>query len=320
MIEVVRACGDRDLVAREDRHAAPGGHRCPSTSTRLRVEPAAVALAAERGDGPRVGEEAAWVLPTPAEQLVQVVGGGRAACGWDALLEVGVVQQAELAVVDQLVLLALAQRLDGQPELLLGLVHRLVVEVGDAGVDAQHGLGDAQLVLAGRRPRSRRRCPGRSRLAACARRPGRWPPRRTCSALRRDRAQLLRCARAAPRSGPTISSNVLAGQGEHGAGGDRPGGDTPRCVLGVDQRLVAEVGRRRPARRATGLVAVLAGADLARPCRGRAGTPRRPGCRLDDHVPGRELPLDEPVGQRSSAPRSSSNAAQQRQLAQLRRG
>ena len=84
------------------------------------------------------------------EQLVQVVRGGRAAAGVDALLEVGVVQQAELAVVDQLVLLALAQRLDGQPQLLLGLVHRLVVEVGDPGVDPQHGLGDAQLVLARR--------------------------------------------------------------------------------------------------------------------------------------------------------------------------
>src|SRR5207249_2232686 len=40
-------------------------------------------------------------------------------------------------------------RLDREPELLLGLVHGLVVEVGHARVDAQHGLGDAQFVLAG---------------------------------------------------------------------------------------------------------------------------------------------------------------------------
>ena len=58
-------------------------------------------------------------------------GVGGPAWGWMPLLEVGVVEQAELPVVDQLVLLALAQRLDGEPELLLGLVHRPVVEVGD---------------------------------------------------------------------------------------------------------------------------------------------------------------------------------------------
>ena len=62
---------------------------------------------------------------------------------WMRCLQVGVVQQPELAVVDQLVLLALAQRLDGQPQLLLDLVHRLVVEVGDPGVHPQHGLRDA---------------------------------------------------------------------------------------------------------------------------------------------------------------------------------
>lgn len=45
-------------------------------------------------------------------------------------------------------LLPLAQRLDGEPQLLLGLVHRLVVEVRHAGVDPQHGLGDAEFVLA----------------------------------------------------------------------------------------------------------------------------------------------------------------------------
>ena len=44
--------------------------------------------------------------------------------GLDALLEVDVVEQTELPVVDQLVLLALPQRLDDEPQLLLGLVHR----------------------------------------------------------------------------------------------------------------------------------------------------------------------------------------------------
>ena len=58
-------------------------------------------------------------------------------------------EQAELAVVDQLVLLGLLEGLDGEAQLLLGLVHRLVEQVGDARVDLQHGLGDAELELAG---------------------------------------------------------------------------------------------------------------------------------------------------------------------------
>lgn len=43
---------------------------------------------------------------------------------------------------------ALAQRLDGEPELLLRLVHRPVVEVGDPRVDPQDGLGNGEFVLA----------------------------------------------------------------------------------------------------------------------------------------------------------------------------
>ena len=60
----------------------------------------------------------------------------------------GVGQQAELRVVDQVVFLAFAQRLDGQPQLLLHLVHRVVEQVRDPGVHAQHALRHAQLVLA----------------------------------------------------------------------------------------------------------------------------------------------------------------------------
>ena len=93
-----------------------------------------------------MGEEELRAAP-PAEQLVQVVRGRHAVVRLRGAASYRRVQQAELAVVDQLVLLALAQRLDREPQLLLGLVHRLVVEVGDAGVHPQHGLGDAQLVL-----------------------------------------------------------------------------------------------------------------------------------------------------------------------------
>lgn len=77
----------------------------------LWVEAAAVAFPTERGDRARVRQETAR-LPAPAEQLVEVVGDGRAGAGGDALFEVGVVQQPDLAVVDQLVFLALAQLLD----------------------------------------------------------------------------------------------------------------------------------------------------------------------------------------------------------------
>ena len=142
--------GDRDLVARQDRDAAPGRHLVPPKSMLRRVDAGPVALLAERRDRPRVGQEDRRLLPHRGQQVVHVVRGRRAGAGVDALAEVGVVQQAEVAAVDQLVLLALAQRLDGQPQLLLGLVHRLVVEVGDAAVHAQHGLRDAELVLARR--------------------------------------------------------------------------------------------------------------------------------------------------------------------------
>ncbi|GAB3698329.1 hypothetical protein GCM10027597_60620 [Saccharopolyspora tripterygii] len=66
-------------------------------------------------------------------------------------------QESEVAVVDEFVLLAFAEGFDGESELLFGLVHRLVVEVGDAAVDAENRLGDAEFVFAGGTSRSRRR-------------------------------------------------------------------------------------------------------------------------------------------------------------------
>ena len=165
----------------------------------------------------RVGEEQLR-LAAPRQQLVHVVRGRRAGAGVDPLLEVGVVQQAELAVVDQLVLLALAQRLDGQPQLLLDLVHRLVVEVGDAGVDAQHRLRDAELVLARRQLVVDERA-GQRRLAVVAGRERRSPPRRTCSA-RLD--GLASCCAMCARSvsvWPLSRSNVVPRQHQHGARG-----------------------------------------------------------------------------------------------------
>jgi hypothetical protein len=76
-----------------------------------------------------------------------VIGGRGPAAGLDALLEVGVVQQAEPGVVEQFVFLAFLQCFDGEPQLVLDLVHRLVEQVRDARVYPQHGLRDAQFVL-----------------------------------------------------------------------------------------------------------------------------------------------------------------------------
>src|ERR1700734_1200092 len=112
----------------------PAGPRSPADLRRLRVDAAVGALAAERGDGPRMGEEESGVLPHAGQQFVHVVGGRRAGPGVQPLGEIGVAQQADVGVVDELIFLAFAQGLDGQAELVLDLVHRVVVQVGDPGV------------------------------------------------------------------------------------------------------------------------------------------------------------------------------------------
>ncbi|EAU68583.1 hypothetical protein STIAU_8786 [Stigmatella aurantiaca DW4/3-1] len=145
------AVADGDLVAGHDGDAAPSRNHVAVHLDAGGVDAPAAALLAEGRDGARVGQEERGILPHGGQQLIHVIRGRRPAAGVDALLEIGVVQEPELAVVDQLVLLALLQRLDGQPELLLGLIHRVVEQIGDAGVDLQHRLGHAQLILPRRR-------------------------------------------------------------------------------------------------------------------------------------------------------------------------
>ena len=58
--------------------------------------------------------------------------------------------EPELGVVDELPLLAFLDALDGEPHLLFELVVGSVVEVGDAGVDADDGLDGGEGVFAGR--------------------------------------------------------------------------------------------------------------------------------------------------------------------------
>src|SRR5687768_13605770 len=95
------------------------GTGCPSTATGD-GHTAPRAFAVERGDRPRVRQEVAG-LPAAREQVVEVVRGRRAGAGVDPLAQVGVVQQAEVAVVDELVLLPLPQRVHGELQLVLDL-------------------------------------------------------------------------------------------------------------------------------------------------------------------------------------------------------
>ncbi len=118
------------------RHAAPRRRPACRRARRWAGRRRGGCTPAEGGDRARVGEEELR-LAAPAEDLVHVVGRRAAAAGVEALLQVGVVQEAELAVVDELVLLPLAQGLDGQAELLLELVHRIVEEVRDARVEPE---------------------------------------------------------------------------------------------------------------------------------------------------------------------------------------
>ena len=101
---------ERHLVGREQRQAAPGQELRAEQRDRRRRDAAARALAAERGDGSRVGEEEAGLLPDLREQLVEIVRRRRPAARLDPLRGVDVVQQAVLLVVDQLALLALLDR------------------------------------------------------------------------------------------------------------------------------------------------------------------------------------------------------------------
>jgi hypothetical protein len=58
------------------------------------------------------------------------------------------VQQSEVAVVDHLAFLTFVHLFDSQPQLLLDLIHRLVVQIRYPRVNTQYGLRDAQEILA----------------------------------------------------------------------------------------------------------------------------------------------------------------------------
>jgi hypothetical protein len=146
--DLALAIGHRHLVRRDQRHAAPGDELAAEQADGGRRRATARGFAAEGGNGQRVGQEEGGFLPDLGQQLVQVVGGGRAGQREDALLVAHLGQQAVVGVVDQLAFLVFLDGLDGQAQLFLDLVVRAAVEVGDAGVHIQHGGDRVQEVLA----------------------------------------------------------------------------------------------------------------------------------------------------------------------------
>lgn len=200
----------------------------------------------------------------------------------------------------------------GEPQLLVDLAHGLVVEVGHPGVDPQHGLGHAQLVLAGRR------------LVV-----GEGP--RQGGLAHVARGQLdggLAVAVLGPGQGGPEPLDVVPqglglvdqllehplGQRQHRAGGRRSDGEPPG-VLGLHQRPVTEVVAvgQHPEH---GLAAVLAGAQLVGPAVGDEEHLVGGLARCHDDVAAGELALDEAVGQ-SAQELHVVEASQQRQLGQL---
>ena len=228
---------------------------------------------------------------------------------WMRCLRSALCSRPNSRLLIELVLLALAQRLDGQPELLLGLVHRLVVEVGDAGVDLQHGLRDAQLVLAGRELVVDEGARQHGLAVVAGGKLDGGLARACPAASSRGALNSLDVAAAAPATGATSASNDLLRQREHGARGDGLGGEVP-----VRPATPAAPGRRSGRRR------------RARRARSRRRTCRRRACstlpcairrlvgrlaRLDDAPrPALNSCCTKRLGQRASAPpRPRSRAA-----------
>ena len=95
-----------------------------------------------------MGQEEGRFLPHQRDQVVQIVRRRRPAEGRDPLRGSTVGDQPVIRAVDQLAFLMLLDGLDGEPELLLDLVVRAGVQVGDPGVHVQDGGHRVQDVLA----------------------------------------------------------------------------------------------------------------------------------------------------------------------------
>ena len=86
-------------------------------------------------------------FPHLREQIIKVIRCRCAVPCTDALAGVDRVKQTEFTVIDELPLLTLFDTLDSQAHLLLYLVVRFIVEVGNTGVNTDNGLYSLKRVL-----------------------------------------------------------------------------------------------------------------------------------------------------------------------------
>ncbi len=139
---------DRQLVARDQRHAAPGDE---GGAEQVEQPPAARRAGSPHGRRRRWREDGRRRRPassTPASAARRGRPGSAARAGRDALAAGHLVQQAELRVVEQLPLLALLHGIDREADLLAELVDLVGIKIGDAGMGVEDRLDRREVILA----------------------------------------------------------------------------------------------------------------------------------------------------------------------------
>jgi hypothetical protein len=106
------------------------------------------AFAPEGGNCARMSEEKRRLFPHLGNQLVKIVGCRRTVSGGDSHPRRDIGQNAVIRVEDELALLALLDLFDQQAKLFLDLIVRLVIEIGDAGLDIENGRDRVQEIFA----------------------------------------------------------------------------------------------------------------------------------------------------------------------------
>ena len=138
---------DLELVAGDERDAAPCNELRAEEADRGRRYPATRCLTAKRTNGLGVSEEKGGFFPDQREQCVQVIRCGRSLPRGDALRRTHLAQEPELRVVDQFPLLPFANGFDGQSHLFPKLIYLVAVQIRDPSVSAEDGLNRAEVVF-----------------------------------------------------------------------------------------------------------------------------------------------------------------------------
>src|SRR6187402_2903229 len=127
------------LVAGDEWETAPRQERRAKQADGWWWYTALGAFTPKRCDGTGMGQEERRLLPNFGNELVEIVGGGGTLARLDPHAVIDVVEQAIVAVVDELVFLLLFELLDRQGQLLFDLIHRAAEKVGNARVDLDGG-------------------------------------------------------------------------------------------------------------------------------------------------------------------------------------